>query len=67
MATIPGGDWPSYDSSGTEVSEIARDCFIEVGLNVSQLLGISDPAFEYDTVQLRTATDLAFAYFGESN
>ena len=64
---VHGGDWPSYDASGKPRPNVDPDCFYEVGLNVSKLLSVSDPAYTYATVQLRTPADLAFGYFGEGN
>ncbi|MDH3592623.1 MAG: hypothetical protein OER88_12130 [Planctomycetota bacterium] len=64
---VAGGEWPSYDASGNPVTEIEADCFYEVGINVGKLLGVTDPAYDYTTVQLRTTDDLAFGYFGEGN
>ena len=67
QSSIAGGDWPSYDATGTPVTSLGPDCFVEVGVNVGSLLAIVDPTYKYKTVQLRSADDLAFGYFGEGN
>ena len=66
-ASIPGGDWPSYDSSGSSVTWVGPDCFFEVGLNVGKLLGITDPTYSLTSVRLRTPRDLAFGHFTGEN
>jgi hypothetical protein len=67
QVAVPGGEWSSYDATGQETSELGPDCFFEFGVNLGSLLGLTDPDFEFETVQLRTPTDLAFGYFGEGN
>lgn len=64
---VTGGDWPSFDASGNPTTEISADCFFEIGVNFGKLLNITDPAYGFTTVQLRTETDIAFGYFGEGN
>lgn len=53
--TIDGGDWPSYDSSGNPVTQLVPDTFMELGLNLSTLLGHNWRNFyttRYATVQI---------------
>src|SRR5436309_2068828 len=63
-ASIPGGGWVSYDAAGQPESILSADNFLEIGVNVGSLLGISDRTlYGYRTVQLRTPSDIAFGYF----
>ena len=63
-ARIPGGGWVSYDAAGQTESILSADTFLEIGVNVGSLLGISDRTlYDYSTVQLRTPGDIAFGYF----
>src|SRR5437867_3782754 len=59
-ASIPGGGWVSYDAAGQPETTLSSDTFLEIGLNVGSLLGISDRTlYGYSTIQLRTRSDIA--------
>ena len=66
-ASIPGGDWPSFDASGNPVASLDEKCFLEFGVNVSALLEITDSLYRYKTVRLRSPADLVIGHFGEGN
>jgi hypothetical protein len=58
--TVDGGAWPNYDVSGGSAPSLLPDTFLEVGLNLSQLLGTS---LDYTTLQLTTPEDYALSGF----
>lgn len=60
-ASVESGDWPSYDAEGNVAQELGPDSFIEIGVNVSALLGTHTYANYYETryvsMQLSTYDD----------
>ena len=49
--SIPGGDWPSYNSKGKVIEEIEPNGFTEAGINITEILGAT-PCFS--TVQAKS-------------
>jgi hypothetical protein len=62
--SVDGGAWENYDSSGNPVDTLAPSSFAELGLNVGAILGAN---VDYTSIQVKTASDVAFAYFAEGN
>ena len=67
---VDGGAWTSFDSDGLPVEQVAADHFLEIGLNLTRLLGLHDYDNYYDSrytgIQILTATDYASATFARA-
>lgn len=65
--TVTAGDWPTYDSVGGEVDSLIPDSFLEIGINLSALLGLHTFENYYDSrytsLQVFTASDYAAGSF----
>ncbi|WP_341502586.1 hypothetical protein [Gallaecimonas sp. GXIMD4217] len=55
--TIDTGPWDSYDRHGAVVTELEQNAFTEIGVNVTELLGVT-PCFS--TVQAKTRSSQSF-------
>jgi len=69
--SVAAGDWPTFDSAGSQVGSLIPDSFLEIGINLSALLG--HHTFEnyyetrYTTLQIFTATDYAHGGFARAS
>ena len=69
-AAIDGGPWKNYDEKGNVVTNLAKNAFTELGVNLTKLLG-DTPCFVEVTAKSRTSSsftsalkDFAEASFG---
>lgn len=60
---VDGGPWPNFDTAG-DPEMISTDRFVEIGINVSALVG---PQPDYVSIQVRSPEDITFGYFAEGN
>ena len=60
---VGAGSWPSYDEGGLPVSSLQPDSFIEIGLNLSRILGHHTYSNYYQTryVGFQVSTDADYA------
>lgn len=60
---VSSGSWPSYDAAGSPVTILAPDSFIEIGINLTRLLGYHTYENYYATrfVGLQVSTDADYA------
>ena len=60
-ASVAGGDWTSYDAAGNPIANLLPDTFMELGINLSALLGVHTWQSYYDTryanIQVSTYDD----------
>jgi hypothetical protein len=54
---IPGGDWPSYDRQGNVITDLPKNAFTEMGINVTQLLG-KTPCFASVIAKSRSSSSI---------
>ncbi len=47
--TVNGGDWTNYDETGTPITDLSPNSFMEFGINLSAALGIHRYDNYYDT------------------
>jgi hypothetical protein len=76
---VAGGAWPSYDETGGTTTEIATNSFMEIGVNVSALLGrhtydnfyatryVSMQLSTYDGSETPVAQDYALGGFARAS
>ena len=60
--TVDGGSWANFDESGQETTVLAPDTFLEVGLNLSRLVGIGLD-FRFSELTIVTPEDVAVGSF----
>lgn len=60
---VNAGSWPSFDEAGLPVGSLLPDSFIEIGVNLSQILGYHTYQNYYETrfVGLQVSTDADYA------
>jgi hypothetical protein len=65
--SVAAGEWPTFDSIGSQVGSLVPDSFLEIGVNLTALLG--QHTFEnyydsrYTSLEVFTATDYASGSF----
>lgn len=68
---VTAGSWPSYDDSGLPVTSLPPDSFIEIGINLSRILGHHSYQNYYETryvgLQVSTDTDYASGTFSRAS
>jgi hypothetical protein len=64
--TIQAGAWPTFDAAGEPTTALVADTFLELGLNLTQLLGVTYFDYyerRYATIQVSTLQDYALGTF----
>jgi hypothetical protein len=64
--TVDGGSWSNFDENGQETTTLAPDTFLEVGLNLSQLVG-AGLDLRFDEMQIVTPEDYVNGGFIRAN